>query len=682
MVNCGTPTQSDIRIVSTNPHHSHTMPSLVFPIDDQGRATGARFVNRGAISCPAGHSISSDDALNTLEKVAQYMLTMGWRSFNAPNFPLAGRPMKPAATQQMTNIRRVKHTAGYSGLQRLPWYDPTPTINTFNMSKDLIQRCGNSLEMATLLGNTNSIGCAPPIGKTGFTGKRAFYQSAVTSVLNMGPFCITNFLDQMDFAAAMQAYQDALIKGAALATEYEKMRKFIAMSSKNASAVAGTTGPTFYSGHFGQIPDSAGSFEWVLNAIERGMGGNLEKNAPVVVKVSPQLLKHWVLQYIADNGGSVTQNMNWTDQALNVNGFEGQWANGSITMTSLRTGRRVTFQTADTTPAYVEVQKTGDAQGQWAFQEYMVQELGDDTEGVGGGVDQRYNEFYGDPERCEGPEKVLCEMILIDTGDAFHYEAFPSNPLGWAMEGVETNLNNLWNSAQIQMFTGVEVDQYYLKHINEMLADTGAPVFNNSDNTWFAGRLKMGFQLVEDEPRNMMALLVAVPSSGSPLQASEVLLPVTSTTTVTLTTEPAEDPVICREFDGDAEPDAETAGAMVTPESVVYDLPATGTRTVQLQFVRTGGVTGTLTVPFTITEGTATEGSGGADHFTRANGNIEFATGSAYTTLSIVLRSQARGDGDPEYVEATIDYNNSPEVLVDGSFTSTILRLRLVPAAE
>lgn len=658
------------------------MPELTFPIDDQGAALGARFTERGCISCPDGHSFTSDDALGTLERVTNKVLLEGWRDFEGPKFPLAGLPIRPAASQQMTGLSKVRHVAGYSKLQNIRHYDPTPNLETFNVSAELIQRCGGNIAMATMLANTNSLGCAPPFGKTGFTGKRRYYQEAFTNVLNIGPFCVTQFLDHQDFRAGMDAYQRAAIKASALATEYEKMRRFVDMSTRNGAAVAGTYTPEFGAANFRDVPDSPGSFEWLVNAIERGLGAEISRTEPVTVTVSQQLLEYWVKKYVADNGNEVNlqQQINWADLRLNAQGFQGQWSGGTFELISKRTNRRINIVVNDVTPVYVEVKKTGAAQGEWNFQDFYLEELGDDDqEGQGSGVFQTYNPYYGDPEQCEGTEKRLCELIMIHTGKAFHYEAFPNNPLGWAMKDVETNLANLWGSTQIQWFTGCEVDLYFLKHINEGLAGTGAPCLNNRDKTWFAGVIKNGMQVVEDEPRMMMSLLVAIPNAQTPLEAAEYITSVEAPTAVVISAAAAEDPKLCRAFDETAAPTAETAGKFVAPERLNFNLTGED-RTVTVVLQRTGGTNGTLTVPFTVTNGTATEGSAGTDHFELADGNIVFADGESTTTLDIDLRSIERGDTDPTHVTATIVYDNSPVVIIAGGFTSTELKLKLYVA--
>jgi hypothetical protein len=655
------------------------MAELTFPVDEQSAAQSARFTNRGCISCPTGHSFTSDEALGTLERVTNQVLLNGWKDFAGPQFPLAKVPVRAASSQQMTGLSSVKHSAGYSRVQRLKHLDPTPQLDTFNVSHELIERCGGNLALATMLANTNSIGCAPPFGQTGFTGKRRYYRQAFTNVLNLGPFCVTNFLDHQDFRSGMDAYQRAAIKASALATEYEKMRRFVDMSTRNGAAVAGTTSPRFGAANFQDVPDSPGSFEWLINAIERGLGGEISRMEPVTVTVSQQILEYWVKKYVADNGNEVNlqQQIDWSNLMVNAQGYQGQFSGGKFTLVSKRTNRKIHIEVNDVTPVYVEVTKTGAAIGEWAFQDFYLEELGDDPEaGQGAGVFQTFNPYYGDPESCEGTEKRLCELIMIHTGKAFHYEAFPTNPLGWAMGDVETNMANLWGSTQIQWFTGCEVDLYFLSKINEGLAGTGAPCLNNRDNTWFAGVIKNGLQVVEDEPREMMALLVAVPGYQTPLEATEVITSVEPAAAVVIGAQPGLDPVICKAFDTEAEPDVETAGRFVAPERLNFNLTSED-RTVTVVLQRVGGTNGTLTIPFTVTDGTATEGSAPTNHFELANGNIVFADGESTTTLDIDLRSIERGDTDPTHVTASIVYDNSPVVIINGGFTTTELKLKL-----
>ena len=226
------------------------MAELTFPFDEQGTALGARFTDRGCISCPTGYAYTADDALGALERTTNKVYLEGWKDYQAPQFPLAGLPIRAATYQQMTRIKGVKHTAGYSQVYKTQFNDPTPQIDTFQVNAELINRCGGNLALATMIGNMNSIGCAPPFGNTGFIGKRTYTREAFTGTLNLGPFCITSYLDLMDFRNAMDAYQREAMKAAGMALEYEKIRRFISMSPNNGAAVAGTRTARFASGNF------------------------------------------------------------------------------------------------------------------------------------------------------------------------------------------------------------------------------------------------------------------------------------------------------------------------------------------------------------------------------------------------------------------------------------------------
>jgi len=110
------------------------MPALSFPIDAQGANVGARFTDQGCISCPTGYAYTADEALATLERTTNKVLLEGWKDYQAPGFPLAGLPISSSTYQQMTRIKRVKHTAGYLQVHKTKFYDPTPNIGQFNIS--------------------------------------------------------------------------------------------------------------------------------------------------------------------------------------------------------------------------------------------------------------------------------------------------------------------------------------------------------------------------------------------------------------------------------------------------------------------------------------------------------------------------------------------------------------------
>lgn len=658
------------------------MAELTFPFDEQGTALGARFTDRGCISCPTGYAYTADDALGALERTTNKVYLEGWKDYQKPEFPLANIPIRPATYQQMTRIKGVKHTAGYSQVFKTQFNDPTPNIDTFQVNAELINRCGGNLALATMIGNMNSIGCAPPFGNTGFIGKRTYTREAFTGTLNLGPFCITSYLDLMDFRNAMDAYQREAMKAAGMALEYEKIRRFIAMSPNNGAAVAGTRSARFASGNFADIPNSAGSFEWLIDSIERGLGAEIGKREGIVVKVSQQIFEYWVKKYVADNGNdfNLVAQMNWADLRVQAQGYQGSFAEGQFVLVSKRTNRRITIMVNNYDPIYLEVTRTGAALGQWEFQDWYLQELGSDIDNGGEGVWQKFNPYYGDPEQCEGAEKTLAELILIFTEKAFHYEAFPNSPFsGFTKPGVNTDLNNLWNSMMLRWYTGVEVDQYFLNKINEMVAGHGGPCLSNRYNTWFAGDVTFGLQLVEDDPTQMMALIVAVPSSGSPIEASEVLTSVSPGDPIVVTPvdHSDENPLLCKDYDQSTAPPDAPVGCFQVPEVLIYNLPESDDVTVTVTFQRVGGTSTSIATAFTVTDGTATEGSAPTDHFELANGTLTFAANASTATKNIILHPIHREEGDSQYVEAVINWTDDDEIICEGGFESTTLRLKL-----
>lgn len=663
------------------------MPALTFPFSSSNVPIGASFATGSDLACPTGSAYTADDALGVLERVTNNVLLDGFRDWRKPMFPLAGEPVRAATYQEMSINSKVQQHVFYPNLHRTPFYNPIPALATYEITKELIDECGGSVATAQFIANSNSLGCAPPRGDRALAGKDRYYQGAATGVLELGPFCITEFLDLRNFAATLEAYKKAAMEAGGMALEYEKIRQFVAMSRKNASAVAGTVIPKFTASTYSEFPTSAGSLEWVLRAIDVGIGGELMgssyDNDAVIIECSAQLRKFWINQYSVQHGVEIRDSLGGTFTEVKgyIHSFED---NGDFTMISLRTNRKVVFRISKV-PVYTEMKRTGPSAGQWDFQEFYVTELGNDTQsGQANGFRQTGNPFYGDPVNfCEGEERVLCEQILIHTKGAFHYEAFPNNPLRTRIAAdVETNLQNLWGGTEVMWSFGTDVQQYWLDPMNAQLVDTGFSRMSNIDHTWFAGRVKFGLQFVEDRPLEMMSLMVRVPTDESPLSAIQTLADVAHPTAINITAAPTKPaPEFCTIIPDGVSPPTPGPGKAVTPFKLDYDLPASGNRTVTFTFHRVGGVTGALTVPFVVTNGTATEGSNASvNHFQLNDGNIVFADGEETATISIILHPIARADGDPAFVTATLDYDNSPVVIITGGVESTILQFTLYDA--
>lgn len=665
-------------------HNPAILCALTFPFNEAGKPLGAKFGDRGCLSCPAGSAFTSDVALNTLERVTNNVLREGVLDFNMPNFPLADREIRAAQFQQMSINSKVRHHVFFDEVHRTKWYNPMPSLETFTVTRELLAQCNGDLATARMLANSNSIGCAPPRGARGISGKDRYTSTAATAVFELGPFCVTDFLEAYDFAMMLDAYKRAAIEASGMALEYEKIRRFVEMSRNNGSAVAGTTSPQFFESTFGHIPNSPGSIEWLLNAIDKGIGGEINPNVMVNVSMSPQTFQYYIEKFardhnIAANFLTEPGQFRLQTQAY-ITAFDEKNGSLGFTMQSRRTGRKIRLDTTKT-PVYVEFTRNGNA-GEWAFQRYFVTQLGDDAEtNQANGFRREMNTAYGDAcavEYCPGAHKVLAELLLIDVPGAFHYEAFPTNPLGTQIaSGVQTNLNNLWGATEIMWHFGTAVDLYWLKPMNEQLAaieNANPPCFSNIDNTWFAGRLKVGCQFVEDSPRQMMTLAIKVPSHMSVIEKSECCLPSDPPAAISITAEPGRDPRICTQIPA-VEADADAAGCMIAPKRMSFQLPSNENLVVAVQFQRRNGLDGTLTVPFTIVNGTATEGAAGTDHFLRADGNIVFADGEDTALVNFTLRPIHRETGDPAFVQAIMRFDNDPVVICgeDGATVDTTL---------
>lgn len=674
-------------------HNPAIFCSLTFPFNEAGKPLGAKFTDRGCLSCPAGSAFTSDTALNTLERVTNNVLREGVKDFVLPNFPLADREIRAASHQQMSINSKVRHHVFYDEVQRTKWYNPMPSLETFTVTRELLQQCNGDLATARMLANSNSIGCAPPRGARGISGKDRYTSTAATAVFELGPFCVTDFLESYDFATLLDAYKRAAVEASGMALEYEKIRRFVEMSRNNGSAVAGTTAPVFFESTFGHIPNSPGSIEWLLNSIDKGIGGEINPNLTVNVSMSPQTFQYYIEKFakdhnIAANFLTEPGQFRLQTQAY-ITAFDEKDGTLGFTMQSRRTGRRIRLDTTKT-PIYVEFSRDGDA-GEWAFQRYFITQLGDDTEtNQANGFRREMNTAYGDAcavEYCQGAKKVLAELLLIDVPGAFHYEAFPTNPLGTQVAaGVQTNLNNLWGATEIMWHFGTAVDLYWLKPMNEQLADitnASPPCFSNIDNTWFAGRLKVGCQFVEDAPRQMMTLAVKVPSHMSVIEKSDCCLPCDPPAAITISAQPGRDPKLCTQIPAQ-EADDTLAGCMRAPKILKFNLPSDGNLTVAVQFERRNGNDGALTVPFTIVEGTATEGAAGSDHFVRAAGNIVFADGEDTALVNFVLHPIHRQSGDPAFVQAIMRFDNAPVVICgeEGATVDSILCFTLANQIE
>lgn len=650
---------------------------MQYPVNKSGVPIGARAADRGCLQCPEGYYFSSDDALSVLEKATNNILLEGWKDYRQPMFPLAGLPVEAAMYPQMANRSQIQYHVFYPDVQRTTFYNPMPNQQTATVTEKLIAQCGGDIATAQIIANANSLGCAPPMGNRGISGKDRYFASAATAFFTLGPFCVTNYLDLWDFAGMLEAYKKAAINSAGMALEYEKIRRYVEMSWNNASAVAGTKAPTFFKNTIGEFPTSPGSFEWILNAVDMGIGPEMASmNEEVVVKCSRQLQQYWIEKFKKDHGFTVfTEAMNLRSQTI---GYITQFSdNGDFVLTSLRTNRKVRF-TTDVEPVYIEMWQSGITSGKWDFQQYYEMEVGDDpTSGQANGFRQRTNPFYGDPcKACDGISKILVEPIMVFSRKAFHYEAFPTNPLGTQInKDVETNLQRLWGTTNIDWYFGSEVQEYFLNPMNASLAGTGSPCFSNIDRTWFAGRIRTGLQFVEDAPRLMMTLFVKVPGGQLPLEKSDCILGCGPGTTYTISNDvPTDQPAICDPIPEDVSDEDTEPGCIQTPGKLRFTLPSSGTKTVKVSAFRIGGSAGALSVNYAYQDVTAVEGT----HYVMSNGTLSWADGEdGEKSFNVTLEPVIRQPGQHFYVEFKLNWTADADVLCEDAQTATPVCLQL-----
>lgn len=659
--------------------------SLSFPYQNGGKRRGASITDRGCLQCPPGYSYSSDDALSVLERATNNILLEGWKDYQKPGFPLAGIAIQPARYEQFGALnQQIRYHAFYQNLHKQRFFDPTPNPETFQVTRKLIEQCGGNLAMAQFIGNANSLGCAPPRGNRGVSGKDRYFSTAVTAPLDLGPFCVTDYLNLWDFAGQLEAMKKAAIEGSGYMLEYEKMRQFVAMSYNNASAVAGTTRPTFFRHQFGEFPTSPGSFEWIFQAVDTGLNPELsDMNYQVVVKCSRRLLQYWIEKFKRDHNITVwaTAPNIRNDSIGYITSYED---NGDFVLTSLRTNRKIRFS-VDVMPAYIMMKKTGNLQGSWEFQNFFETEVGDDPENnQANGFRQRGNPYYGDPcAACDGDAEVMAEPVFVYTEKAFHYEAFPTNPLGTMINaGVNTNLNLFWGSTDIRWYFGAEVQEYFLNPIIDGYRQAGVvdfPCWNNMDRTWFAGRINCGMQFIQDDPRLMMTLLFQVPGNNVILEKSDCLLPAVPPTPYDIRpSDIIEEPRLCGELPyGYNEPADDVPGCIMPPPNLKAFMTLED-KTVTVKVRRVDGAAGSLTVNYAHEDGTAIEGT----HYDFTDGSLVFADGETVKSFEYTLKSVVRAPGEHFYVEFYINWTGSAGVLCDDAVDQSKVCLALVNLAD
>lgn len=583
-----------------------------------------RFQDRGCISCGEGSVFTPDQVLGVAETFSKKILSKTIESWEGPQFAIRNVPTKASMAVQ-PNAFSNRMSVFWPNLERLRWYDPLPTVAAKTVTKELINASGGVEGLDYNHFEGGGLACNPPLGPRALAGKDAAYATEVWTTLMLGPICTAKYRVLEDLAMYLSAAESGIGQALDIATQYEKINQFIQMSRKNVSAVAGQWQPNFSEHAITEYPTSPGSLEWAIHTAGV-LGSRFPGKEDVKIAVSPQVLKFWIEDYVARHSG-VQINLDFHTLKGQTNDFIASFTEkGMFSTRDIRTGRRVIFDTGET-PIYLLLEKTGQTTWRYKHQPYFVYRAGDDNrEGEMNGIMQDPNPGLGDPDQVHEDGSVLAELILIYSDSAFHYEAPPLNPFAGKFESGA--IMPTIGTAQINWYTGVEVDEYFLKHMADP-ATGQCP--NNRARQWIAGEVSQHLVIREDNKYAMGSMLIQVPSSATPLGAAPDRIPVAARPApITLTAAPPIEATHC----GDAPDAPEDQGGCLNVQLVLNaQANLEGNRTYQLWVERQGGFDGTLSLAYESVEDTALAGT----HFTALSGTLTFAAGEVRKLIDVVI---------------------------------------------
>lgn len=583
-----------------------------------------KFADRGCISCGTGSLFSPDQVLGVAETFSKNILSKTMENWEGPRFAIKDVPTKASMSVQ-PNALSNRMAVFWPNLERQRWYDPVPTLEAKKVTKELINQSGGVDQLDYNHFEGSGLACSPPLGPRPLAGKDAAYATEVWTSFSLGPICTAKFRVLEDLIMYMMAAEQGISQAIDVATQYEKINQFVQMSRRNVSAVAGTWETKFGEHQFTEFPDSPGSLEWVIYAAGQ-IGARYAGMEPVRVCCSVQVLQFWIEDFAKRK--NCTINLEFHQIKSQVRGYNMSFTEeGEFKMRDARTGRTIIFDTSKT-PVYQLLTRRGQTDWERRHQPYFVYREGDDSrEGEMNGVMQDPNPHLGDADQIHEDGSVLAELIMIYAGDAFHYESPPVNPFAGKFE--DGAIMPTIGSAQIDWFTGLEVDQYFLSKMTD--PETGQCP-NNMAKQWIAGWATNHVVIREQNKYAMGSLLVQVPPTATPLGAApDKCLPIAGRPIpITLTNASPIDPALC----GEAPEAPDDVAGCLNPQ-LVLNVFADGedNKTYKLLVERVGGRDGELTVDYETVAGTAEAGT----HFTAASGTLTFADGEVRKQLDIVI---------------------------------------------
>ncbi len=633
----------------------------------------------GALNCPSGTRYGASDLLGALEAASEHVMKLGNRSFTNPRFEISTVRTVAARSDQPTNNRvNTRYRTFWPNLHAVRFDDPTPK-STLGLKVNKDYREMGPVEIAASQHDTTSIGCSPSLGAGALMGKDVMTPWADTGTLSLGPFCVTEFQAFEDLVAILRSAADQAPSAAVTALHYNRIRDVVSHCRKNAAPIVNQLSPHFQRYSFSNLPDTQGTLEWWIE-----WAGSVSIDFPrmeaLEICMSAGLLKHLVREYLAAH--NVQFEAMFGTEMVSVGNYSLQFASGqSVKVMNDRTNQEILFKsTPGIEPTYVYAKETASGQIEWDFQPYFRIREGEDTRtGQASGWVQTKSDDYGrarvyDP--ATGVMTRVYELVALRSKEeSFDFETFATNPFKlngmFDSANLESNLDALWNSPELDWMFGHDVDRYMLE---PMRAADPSFTGNNMNKTWFGARLTIGGVVNVDNYENWSYVLVPVVDARRGGSAAVVKSDVvTSESQQIIPSRPdAFEPC---EPNGDAP--ANPSGSVVT---------SCGSLDVQLQpegndisypvfFARTGGFAGDLAdVTVTIKDHTA---EAGEDFEVPADLVLEWPAGKQHQSLNITFHGRNRSD-DANGGDRYLVLKFAGDDLAEGACTE--VRLNLKPA--
>jgi hypothetical protein len=561
-------------------------------------------------------------------------------------------PMRASSASRVDGVDDYRIAVGYDGLlNQTSLTDVTPSRTPYTDNRALQTGLGTERNKAiSAATNGNAEACNPSIdGPMPVIGHEGYSRRGYTLRLPIPPLCLAAYTNKEKFhdtlAAEMSAVQNATVTAFA-AGQYRWM---INQSRFNAAPIQQSMGDgraklpahadLFSNGTFGRVPEHYGSADWIAAMLRLS---ELPRRANVTVDLPTVIFEKYKLDLAGPIGLNVFEQAGNITNALN--NYQRTLFNDSLVYQDRQTGRKITFRSTDA-PTYVEVEESGVNRGAWYFQEPWIFR---DSE-TAGQVMPRENPNYG--VACSVPNRTLAAIVTISVdGQAkpFAKESFPVNPDAGLRslinkyaksKGIEVNttLAELYpTSVETTLFTGIDLQVWMLNPMNQRFRDAGynCDAASNIENTWIGGFTKISGVFVEENPRQVVHMLLRVPAVDNCVElfapcADAAVIPAggdidPGIKTVTKQVLPVPDPIT---------PPAASAGTIfVLKRSTTVTADCLTSKTVTIPLERRGGTLGTIS---------ATVAGTPSAHGGSLAGSVSFADGVTTGTLTLTIAAWA-----------------------------------------